>query len=249
MQIVVNEMLTNYRASGSGKLIILIHGWGDSLAGMAALAAELSKDYRVLAMDLPGFGDTEAPRETWGLDDYASFVAALSNKLKLGKAHAIIGHSNGGAIAIRGLRSGQLRSDKLVLLASAGIRSELKNRKKIMRLLAKTAKVATLPLPKQLQGKLKRQAYAAIGSDLFVAEHLQDTFKRVVTDDVQADARQLKLPTLLVYGTNDTFTPPSYGEIFKNCIPSSKLLMVPEAGHFVHIDQPDVVIRTVRQFL
>jgi pimeloyl-ACP methyl ester carboxylesterase len=101
VNIVVDDILTFYELTGKGKLLVLLHGWGDSSKGLRLLQTELAKHYKVLAVDLPGFGASEPPKNAWRLDDYANFVAALLAKLKIGSPYAIIGHSNGGAVAIR----------------------------------------------------------------------------------------------------------------------------------------------------
>jgi pimeloyl-ACP methyl ester carboxylesterase len=238
MQIVVDQLLTTYQLAGDGKLVVLLHGWGDSSKGSAALQTALSKKYQMLAIDLPGFG----------LDDYAGFVAAVLVKLSL-KPYAIIGHSNGGAIAIRGLALGSLSAQKLVLLASAGVRNQYNGRKKVLQLAAKTGKALTKPLPQRVQNKLRAKAYQTIGSDMLVAEHMQQTFKKIVTDDVQADAKHIDIPTLLVYGYDDTATPVHYGELLQAAIGHSELHVVPAAGHFVHLDQPQIVSSLVKEFL
>ena len=77
----------------------------------------------MVAVDLPGFGGSEAPPAAWDLDDYAAFLEAFLRKLALDWPYAIIGHSNGGALAIRALSSGTLKADKLVLLAASGVRT------------------------------------------------------------------------------------------------------------------------------
>jgi pimeloyl-ACP methyl ester carboxylesterase len=248
MQIVVDQLLTTYQLAGDGKLVVLLHGWGDSSKGSAALQTALSKKYQMLAIDLPGFGGTQAPAGEWGLDDYAGFVAAVLVKLSL-KPYAIIGHSNGGAIAIRGLALGSLSAQKLVLLASAGVRNQYNGRKKVLQLAAKTGKALTKPLPQRVQNKLRAKAYQTIGSDMLVAEHMQQTFKKIVTDDVQADAKHIDIPTLLVYGYDDTATPVHYGELLQAAIGHSELHVVPAAGHFVHLDQPQIVSSLVKEFL
>ena len=248
MNIVVNGLLTNYQQLGDGKTVLLLHGWGDTSQTFVGLQKELAKTYQAIALDLPGFGQTQPPELVWGLNDYADFVGAFLTKLQQ-KPYAIVAHSNGGAIAIRGLAVGNLQAEKLILLASAGIRSEYKGRKLLLRLAAKGAKALTAPLPKSAQQKLKKGAYKTIGSDLFVAEHLQETFKKVVTDDVQADASRLNIPTLLLYGQNDTATPPRYGELFHKAIQGSRLEVLPAAGHFLHHDQPDEVNKAVQEFL
>lgn len=159
------------------------------------------------------------------------------------------GHSNGGALAIRGLAGEVLAADKLVLLASAGIRNVYKGRNRALRIMAKTGKVFTMPLPKSVKQKLRRKVYKTIGSDMLIAEHMQETFKRVVTDDVTADAAKLTLPTLLIYGEDDESTPVWYGEQFHQLMPGSTLEVLPGAGHFVHLDRPDAVERALREFL
>ncbi len=249
MQVIVDSMLTQYERAGEGKVVLLLHGWGDSATGLRALTQSLAKDYDVIALSLPGFGGTAAPKEAWGLNEYIVFVEHFLDKIDAKKIWAVVGHSNGGAITIRGVAEGHFHPERVVLLGSAGIRNVYKGRKRILRIMAKTGKVLTMPLPKPVKNKLRRKAYKTIGSDMFVAEHLQETFKRVVTDDVQADAPQLTQPVLLVYGEDDEQTPVWYGELFHELMPDSTLTVLPGAGHFVHLDRPDAVTGAIKEFL
>jgi pimeloyl-ACP methyl ester carboxylesterase len=250
MQVIVDSLLTHYEAHGKGKkVVLLLHGWGDNAMGLRGLQAALAKHHRVIALDLPGFGTTEAPKEVWGLDDYAYFVDHFLAKIEAEHLAAIIGHSNGGAVSIRGMARGWLSAEKLVLLASAGIRGEYKGRVKVVRLLTKAGKALTMPLPKSVKQKLRQKVYKTVGSDMLVAEHLQETFKKVVTDDVRDDASHLTLPTLLIYGDQDESTPPAYGTMLQEAITGSKLEILPGAGHFVHIDKPGEVEKHIEEFL
>lgn len=250
MQVVVQSLLTTYERTGNPKKpgVLILHGWGDASKGWQHVQRELSKEYDVYALDLPGFGGTNDPPEAWGLTEYAAFVAAFLKKTRL-KPSVIIGHSNGGAIAVRGLAKGLFDTGKLVLLGSAGIRSEYKGRKKVLRIVTKAGKLLTYPLPRSVRKKLRRKVYTTVGSDMLVAERLQETFKKVVTDDVQADAATLNVPTLLVYGELDQHTPPQYGRVFHNLISGSTLEIVGEAGHFVHLDKPDVTLGLISRFI
>ncbi|HJQ08062.1 MAG TPA: alpha/beta hydrolase [Candidatus Saccharimonadales bacterium] len=248
MQVVVDSLLTRYHVSGKGKTILLLHGWGDSAAGMQGLQDALIGGCRVIVLDLPGFGGTQAPLHPWALDDYAQFVAHFLQKIEVRHVHLLLGHSNGGAIAVRGLAKGWLQADKLVLLATAGIRGVYKGRVKALRYVTKVGKALTTPLPKSVKSRLRKTVYNTVGSDMLVAEHLQETFKRVVTDDVRADAAALSLPTLLIYGEQDDATPVWYGEAFHELIGGSTLEILPGAGHFVHIDRAKDVERAVREF-
>ncbi len=249
MQVIVDSLLTHYEAHGKGRVVLLVHGWGDNAAGLKALQAALAKKYKVIALDLPGFGSTQAPPEPWGLDNYAYFVAHFLDKIEARNLRAIIGHSNGGAIAIRGMARGWLSADKLILVASAGIRGEYKGRVKALRMITKAGKALTTPLPKSVKQRLRKKVYTTVGSDMLVAEHLQETFKKVVEDDVRADAARLTLPTQLIYGDVDDATPLAYAKLFNEAIKGSKLEVLPGAGHFVHIDQPEVVTKLIQGFL
>lgn len=249
MQVVVDSLLAHYTVTGKGRVVLVLHGWGDSGAGLQRLSAELAKTCRVIALDLPGFGGTEAPKTAWGLSDYAQFAQHFLQKIDAVSAFAIIGHSNGGAIAIRGLAKGWLSAERLILLGSAGIRDEYKGRVKALRVFTKIGKALTAPLPKSAKQRLRRKVYGTIGSDMLVAEHLQETFKKIVTDDVREDAASLSLPTLLIYGENDDQTPPWMGEAFHQLMQNSTLEILPGAGHFVHHDRPEQVHKAVQEFL
>lgn len=249
MQAVVDSLITSYQKTGTGPVVLFLHGWGDNQATFNILAKELAGKYTVLTVDLPGFGGTQPPQETWGVEDYCEFVAKFLDKIDMKDIYCVVGHSNGGTIAIRGLALRKFDAQKLVLLSSAGVRDVYKGRKKALRIAAKAAKAVTYPLPERLRQKIKKKAYKTIGSDMFVAEHLQETFKRVVTDDVQEEAHKLKLPTLIIYGADDEATPPSFGELYHNAISGSQLKIIDSAEHFVHHDQPQKVSRLLREFL
>lgn len=248
MQVVVNSLLTQYERVGKGNSVLVLHGWGDNSKGWRDFAGQLAADYDVIVPDLPGFGGTQTPKEAWGLGDYAAFVRDFLSKIRA-QPYAVIGHSNGGAMAIRGLASGDFQTNKLVLLDSAGIRSEYLGRKKALRVITKTGKLFTAPLPHGVKKRLRRKVYETIGSDMLVVERLQETFKKVVTDDVQKDAATLKTPTLLIYGEDDLDTPVQYGRIFHNLIGGSIFEVVPGAGHFAHRDKPDRVLALIQEFL
>jgi pimeloyl-ACP methyl ester carboxylesterase len=248
MQVVVDGLLTNYSKNGQGKTVICLHGWGTSSSTFVELQKSLP-NYTLLAPDLPGFGGSEAPRETWGLDNYAKFVSAWLKKVNQDEIYAVIGHSNGGAVAIKAISEDIIKPQKLVLLASAGIRGRQKVRKTLLKAVAKTGKVAMTPLPKTTKRKLRAKFYKKIGSDLLVVEGMEETFKKTVAEDVQNSAGKLRLPTLLVYGENDEQTPLEYGEILHKKIDGSRLEKLPKTGHFLLQEKPEEVSKLTKDFL
>ncbi len=249
MQVIVDSIPVTYKSAGSGPVILLIHGWADSLATFDSLSSCLASDFQVVRLDLPGFGGTGLPPETWGLENYATFVGNFLAKMKIPHVYGLVGHSNGGAISIYACSHKVINPDKLVLIASSGIRGDDAKKKAVMAGAAKTGKLLAKVLPRTSQKKLKRTLYNKVGSDLYVAEELEDTFKKVVSQDVEEDSARITSQTLLIYGENDKATPPSYGQRFADKIKDSKLVVVEDAGHNVHKHQEERVNTEVVGFL
>ena len=241
--------MTNYQLSGKGKLVLLLHGWGDSSATFKELINSLSGKYQTLSVDLPGFGATQAPKDVWDLDDYAHFVRVLLEKLNLGQPYAVIGHSNGGALTVRAVSLGDLKPEKIVLLAASGVRTNNQIKRMFLKVLAKTGNVATIWMPERYRQSLRKSLYGVAGSDMLVAPHLQDTFKKTVRQDVQGDAAAIKVPTLLIYAANDDAIPVADGRQYQSLIKNSRLEIIENAGHFVHHDQAAKVTHLIEEFL
>ncbi len=73
MQIVNQSLLTHYERHGKGKKVIILPGWNDTTLGWGAIQHQLAGLYDVIVLDLPGFGETQAPSSVWCLDDYFRF--------------------------------------------------------------------------------------------------------------------------------------------------------------------------------
>ena len=250
MNVVVNGLMTNYLKVGSGRrLIILLHGWGDSSATFADFGRRLAKNYTVLTVDLPGFGATQEPPRPWGVDDYANFVVTWLNKIGQKDVYALIGHSNGGAIAISMLGRKLIKSKKLILIASSGIRDIYKMRRVILRSGATIARLPLKILPKRTRNRIKRRAYEAIGSDYMMMPELDASFRRLVNQDMQETATHIDTPTLIIYGSADDTTPLKYGQLFKDAINQSRLEVIEGAGHMIHQEKAEKVAALSKDFL
>jgi len=249
MQVVVNDLVTNCELSGTGSRVLLLHGWGDSIRGLHQLQTDLAEHFQVLAIDLPGFGSTEVPKSVWNLDDYGDFIAAVLKKLEFQQPYSVIGHSNGGAVAIRAIALNSLKPEKLVLIAASGIRPPRQAKRLFFAVLAKVGNAATIWMPERYRSALRKSLYKAAGSDMLVAPQLQETFKKTVRQDVQDDARTITVPTLLIFADNDPAVPSNSGQRYNELIKNSELKVIENAGHFIHIDQAEKVNELIEGFL
>lgn len=251
-QILVHQLPTHVVEVGEGPELVFLHGWGSESQTFYALAEQLStQQYRCILIDLPGFGKTAAPEEAWGVAEYAAFVGAVLEKLGLTNVKAIIGHSLGGRIALKGLASNVLHSERLVLLASAGVAKRDTIRNQAFKVVAKAGKFICRVPPFSLAAKpLRTWLYKAAGStDYLNSGSLRQTFALVVDEDLSNYAQQVPVPTLLIWGEQDTETPPQEGERLQVLLPEGRLLTIPQAGHYVHRDAEAAVVQEIVTFL
>lgn len=250
MQIIVQGLLTEYKDEGSGEALLLLHGWGDSLHTFDSLVPLLDVNKRrVIRLDLPGFGKSERPKNAWELDDYIHFVQDFLEKIDVPNIAMIIGHSFGGRIAIKGLSSHNLKTDRLILIGAAGITPKKTFRDFGAKAVAKVGNVLTLLPPLYFWRKsLRRWFYRLLGSDYESAGPLKDTFVNIVGEDLKEAALRISVPTLLIWGGNDSATPVSDGKKFAEIIPVSSFEVIPAAGHFIHQEKPRVVAELIKKF-
>jgi len=203
---------------------------------------ELRANYRVIAIDLPGFGLSPVPAKPFTLDDYAETVEALCQKLKINN-FILVGHSFGGRVSIKIAIKHPTKVKKLILVDSAGIKRE----RKIIGGLARLFK----PIFKQkIMDGARNKIYQAIGSEDYLATpKLQKTYQNIVAEDLSSYLCDIKLPTLIIWGENDKDTPLSDAKLMNRDIKNSKLEIIKNAGHFSFIDQPESFNKILSDFL
>ena len=249
MNIIINNLLINYEIIGKNKKIVLfIHGWGDDYNNLKLAFQELKKNYQLVFLDLPGFGASQQPPLNYNLDRYALIIGDFVTKLNL-KVNILIAHSFGGSVVIKALSRGYLTADKLVLIASSGIRFTSLKKNRLKKLYITPAKVILSPLPKKLQNKIIKNYYSRRGSDLYLREDMMPIFRNIVAEDIRKDATLIKIPTLLIYGQQDQETPVQYGYLLHEAIDGSTLEVINSAGHFVFKDRAERVLKLVQEFL
>lgn len=250
MLIRINGLDTYYTVEGRGDPIVLLHGWGASSQSLAGVTAALADTFRVLAMDLPGFGWSRRPSAAWGSAEYAGHVDGLLREAGIARA-AFLGHSLGGRIAIQLAARHPALVSRLVLVASAGIRPP--------RGPGYAARVASAKLVKWFFGlpvwgragqRIISKVSGRLGSrDYRAAGPMRPTLVKVVNEDITPRLAAIQAPTLVLWGDQDREVPRSAMEIMAAGIPQSRLVILGGAGHFPFLDLPEEFCRTVKGFL
>jgi pimeloyl-ACP methyl ester carboxylesterase len=250
-QVVVNKNLISYSSNeNAGNFCLLfLHGWRSNKeiwGGIIKQTNNLANNqFNIYALDLPGFGQSQTPREPMTVGDYAEVVAKFIKKLEL-KNVIIVGHSFGGRIGIKLACNHPDLVSKLVLVDSAGFTAD-KKKLNIMGVGAKIVK--PFFKPKFMQG-LRNKIYKSIGSEDYVATpELQKTYINVISEDLSHDMKDVKCATLIINGENDLDTPVDFGKRMNALIPNSKFVILPKAGHFSFIDKPEDFLAELTRFI
>ena len=122
----IKNLSVNYIQYGKGKDIILLHGWGQNIKMMDPLGKNLSDNFKVTILDLPGFGSSEIPSFAYTINDYTEFLHEFLESLEINDP-ILVGHSFGGRIAIN--YASMYKVSKLVLFGSPFIVREKKGLK------------------------------------------------------------------------------------------------------------------------
>lgn len=232
--------------------VLALHGWGASRQLMTPATDRLAAlGHPVIALDLPGFGDTPPPPAAWGVPDYANFVLTALDALGYDHVH-LFGHSFGGRISLVLGADHPERIGKLVLADSAGVPPQRswssQARLKTYRAARKALEaVGAHNLAQQIRGWYN----ARYGSADFqqASGVMRETFVRVVKQDLRPFAARVQRPTLLFWGDRDEDTPLWQGRELEKLIPDAGLVVLAGAGHYSYLDKLDEFVRVADFFL
>lgn len=250
MIIDIDGLGINYIDEGEGEPHLLIHGWGSSIKPWQPIMPGF-EGKRVIALDLPGCGESDILKEPWELEDYCDFIVKFLDKIGV-RNPVLVGHSHGGRIAIKLVAEGMVESPKLILFDSAGIPKKKSLSKKLRIYSYKFIKgVLTLPLIRNCSEGLLEKARNYFGSADYKSSPpvMRQTMVKVVNRDLRPLMPQIKCPTLLIWGENDTDTPLSDAKYMESHIPDCGLCVIKGAEHFSFIQRPYEVVAILKSFL
>ncbi len=214
-----------------GHVFIWAHGWGQSHASFLDMINSLPVSAEHYAVDLPGMGASPVPETVWDTEDYADIMAAFI-KDKTTKPIIWVGHSFGCRVGIQIAAKYPHLIKGMALIAGAG----LKRKRPVHTHLYIKAKIYAYKSMKQLVPlRLISEAWlkSKFGSaDFKSAGPMRAIFVKTVNEDLSIAASKVACPTLLIYGTNDTETPPEIGKRLAHLIPSSEMVSLDGQDHY-----------------
>ena len=251
MQVKINNWNINYEVMGEGNPVILLHGWLANLETMKPLANNLSQNFKVYLVDIIGFGKSDLPEKPLNTDDFGDFLKQFVDELKIEKP-ILIGHSNGGRMIINSVGRKIVEPKKVVLIDSAGIKPKRKLSYYIKIAFYKTGKffLNLLPNTKRIKA-FKERLYNSVGSSDYKASStvLKETMKTILNEDQTKYLPEIKVPTLLIWGSLDKDTPISDAKTMEKLIPDCGLVEYPNSTHFSYLQNLNNVNIVLNEFL
>jgi pimeloyl-ACP methyl ester carboxylesterase len=251
-QILVDGLKTNYKITGEGKDILILHGWGASSDSWLEVQKMLAdKGYRVIVPDFSGFGKSITPLSPWGIKEYADFISKFIDKLNLEKI-ILIGHSFGGRISIRLTLLCPEKIEKLILCNSAGIKPKPGIKTSLVFVVAKIFNASLSPKYfAKIREPIRKNFYRFLRKkDYLKAEGvMKEVMKKVLKEDLKPELPGIKKETLIVWGDKDKMVPLNYAYTFKNKIKDSKLEIMQGIGHSPHLEKPTELVKIILKFI
>jgi pimeloyl-ACP methyl ester carboxylesterase len=229
--------------------IVILHGWGAHIEAVGPILTALEGAPDVIALDLPGFGESDPPEQAWDVDAYARFMIHFLDEIAVERAH-LVGHSHGGRVSIALAADEADRVGRLLLIDSAGIPPKrgwrYRRRVAVAKLGRVIAKVGGAP-GKRLQERMR--AKVASRDYLEASEAMRGTFRAVIAENLTDRLPRVRASTLLVWGDQDDDTPLWMGKRMEELIPDAGLVVLEGAGHYSYVDRPGHFRAVARQFL
>jgi pimeloyl-ACP methyl ester carboxylesterase len=248
-----------YDDQGTGLPLVFLHAFPLNRSMWASHIAVLSQQFRTIAIDLRGHGESDAPLWNFSLEHYADDVCALLDHLAISQA-VLVGLSMGGYISLAFSRKYGNRL-KALILADTRAQADSPEGRTGRFHLAQTAvshgsdAVADIMLPKLL-GATSLQTNQELVD--YVRKTIRATSVNGIVTDLMAMADRpdsvhqlgtITAPSLIVIGQEDNTTPLADAQLMAERIPGARLAVIPAAGHLSNLEQPDVFNDVVTGFV
>lgn len=243
--------------------VILIHGLGGSIEDWKNTIPALAENFHVVAFDLPGFGKSDKGSQEYSPARYARLAHFLADRYFRNKNYHIVGHSMGGAIALRFAAQRPSRFQRLVLIDVAGIlHPQVISKFQAGSLLERSSGIhQTRSFAERLSGRLLEEVdrmpispldvvNSPLGRDYVLMGGPQSIAAlKLAGADFSNDIVSVTEPTLILWGDNDMTVPQRTGKILAARMPQARLEIIDNAGHEPMLDQTGQTNARIRKHL
>lgn len=253
-----NGISLEYLDQGEGEVILLLHGLGSTKADWDFQKETFSKDFRIIAPDLRGHGNSSKPEEKseYGIPQCAEDMKLLLKELQI-RHCIVVGFSMGGAIAFEMAIKYESLISKMVIVNTApdfnalGAMGEqmIKERTEMLRnegMEPMAAKVADGMFPDENQKNLREAFYKR--ARINPVENYYNSFITLMEWGIGEKVIKIKIPTLVVASDMD-YTPVELKETYTQKMPNAKLKIIENSRHGVTMDQPEQFNSVILNFL
>jgi len=235
-----------YIEEGAGEPLILLHGLFGALSNFRDLFDHFKQTHRVIIPMLPLF---DMGLET-GVGALAKYVQKFIEVQELDKVH-LLGNSLGGHVALIYTLHNQPKVASLILTGSSGLfengMGETYPKRGDYEYIHKKTEL-TFYDPKMATKELVDEVYSIVNNRLKAIKVIA-LAKSAIRNNLSDELREIKVPTCLIWGQNDTITPPMVAEEFNKLIPNSELHWIDECGHAPMMERPAEFNKVLSGFL
>jgi pimeloyl-ACP methyl ester carboxylesterase len=266
----VGGQAVNVIELGSGPPVVFVHGLSGSWQNWLEQLPVLAEDHRVVALDLPGFGQSPMPSEQISIPGYGRLVEGVCDALGL-DAVALVGNSMGGFIGAEVAIQFPARVERLVLVSAAGLSIEYQRNEHVLRVLRRTERRLTAwggwlasrldtlvrrrrtrrallaivaAHPDRLPGPLSAELLRGSGKPGFV-----DALDALTDYPIRERLPEIACPTLIVWGEDDRLVPVRDAFAFERLIPKARKVIYRDTGHVSMVERPAAFNALLEGFL
>jgi pimeloyl-ACP methyl ester carboxylesterase len=246
--LVLDQQVIHYEVLGQGEPVLFLHGWMGSWRYWLPAMEVVAQYFRTYSFDFWGFGDSDKHAETHTIQEYVSQVICFLDGMGIARCR-LVGHSMGGMVS---LKTAIDHPERIVRVATAGAVIEgsalapllkLTTNQLIARLFVRRSLVTGMwsRLMHNIKSGWRRWFQEVVDES---AKADQDAILRSVRSmrqtDLRPDLAGLKVPALIIHGSEDDIVNPDQAEIFQQIhVPMARVVVMPRCRHFPWMDDPE----------
>ena len=261
----IDGVRVHYQEKGTGTPLVLLHGFTSSTYSWKDVFEPLSQNFRVIAVDLKGFGFSGKPDGDYSRRAQATLVGHLLDYLKIEKAW-LCGNSMGGEIALNFALQNPQRVGGLILIDSAGVNvtgsGSLAPRYLLLPVVGRVVTALALTSDKLVRQGLEKSFY---DQTKVTNERVAFYYRPLKTRGgqlaavrartqanefpVEPELDRIRVPTLIIWGAQDALIPLEAGYKINKLIKESKLVVFDSCGHLPQEEMPARVVDEITKFI